>query len=334
MIRITSSKNPVVKEVRSLRSKSERYGRGLYFIEGARFVAEAVNESGKPGNAQDNGNMLSTGSAPGTGNMLSTGSAPGTGNKRGKCYMTDITGSKPEAGSIADITENKPDAGSMAHIRYVVVSDSFAGGVGYETIIRPCLDRGIRVYSVTDSLFGSVSDTDNPQGVLAVLELKREPLKDAALRDGIVVILDGIRDPGNMGTIIRTADAAGCAAVVVTDGCVDLFNPKVLRSTMGSVFHLPVLHCGSSLEAVDICRRKGFLVCASHIEGSVSIYDADLSGNVALVIGSEAEGVGDEVLNDSDLLIRIPMAGRAESLNAAVAAAVMIYEAVRQKSYR
>lgn len=309
MIRITSSKNPVVKEVRSLRSKSERYGRGLYFIEGARFVAEAVNESGKPGNAQDNGNMLSTGSVLGTGN-------------------------KPDAGSMYGIMGNKPDAGSMPDIRYVVVSDSFAGGDGYETIIRPCLDRDIRVYSVADSLFESVSDTDNPQGVLAVLGLKRESMKDAALRDGIVVILDGIRDPGNMGTIIRTADAAGCAAVVVTNGCVDLFNPKVLRSTMGSVFHLPVLHCGNTLEAVDICRRKGFLVCASHIEGSVDIYDADLSGNVALVIGSEAEGVGDEVLDYSDMLIRIPMAGRAESLNAAVAAAVMIYEAVRQRSYR
>lgn len=102
---------------------------------------------------------------------------------------------------------------------------------------------------------------------------------------------------------------------------------------MGSVFHLPVLHCRSTAEAVDICRRKGFLICASQMEGSVSIYDADLSGNVAVVIGSEAEGVCDEVLGNSDMLIRIPMSGRAESLNAAVAAAVIIYEAVRQRSY-
>ena len=145
MIRITSGKNPVVKEIRSLRSRRERYDRGLYFIEGARFVAEALNESGATGNAQAKGEMFSAGSVLGTGN-------------------------KPDAGSMYGIMGNKPDAGSMPDIRYVVVSDSFAGGDGYETIIRPCLDRDIRVYSVADSLFESVSDTDNPQGVLAVLE--------------------------------------------------------------------------------------------------------------------------------------------------------------------
>jgi len=271
MIRLTSSQNPVVKEIRSLRNKSGRNERGLYFIEGARFVSEALNEYGA--------------------------------------------------------------AAVIRDIKYVAVSDSFVGSGGYESIVKPCLDRGIKVYSLTDSLFESVSDTMNPQGVLAVLGMKKESLKVAALRDGILVILDGIRDPGNMGTIIRTADAAGCAGIIVTDGCVDLYNPKVLRSTMGSVFHLPVLHCRSTAEAVDICRRKGFLICASHMEGSVSIYDADLSGNVAVVIGSEAEGVCDEVLRNSDMLIRIPMTGRAESLNAAVAAAIIIYEAVRQKSY-
>jgi TrmH family RNA methyltransferase len=220
---------------------------------------------------------------------------------------------------------NKPD------IRYIAVSDSFAKGAGFEIIIKPCINRGIRVYNLADSLFESVSDTVNPQGILAVLGMKRVLLEDAALNEGILVILDGIRDPGNMGTIIRTADAAGCAGVVITDGCVDLFNPKVLRSTMGSIFHLPVLHCGNTKKAADICRMKGYTVYASQTEGAVSIYEADLSGNAAFVIGSEAEGVSGEVLDSSDVLIRIPMSGRAESLNAAVAAAVIIYEAVRQK---
>lgn len=292
MIRLTSSQNPVVKEIRALRNKSGRNERGLYFIEGARFVAEALNE------------------------FVVAAERP----------YTD-SGNMPVSTSV-----NSPASG-MPDIKYVAVSDSFVSGDGYESIVKPCLDRGVKVYSLTDRLFESVSDTMNPQGVLAVLGMKKERLEDAALRDGILVILDGIRDPGNMGTIVRTADAAGCSGIIVTDGCVDLYNPKVLRSTMGSVFHLPVLHCGSTTEAVDICRRKGFLICASHMEGSVSIYDADLSGNVAVVIGSEAEGVCDEVLRNSDMLIRIPMTGRAESLNAAVAAAIIIYEAVRQKSY-
>lgn len=269
MIRLTSSKNPVVKEIRSLRNKSDRQEKGLYFIEGIRFVGEAVNE-----------------------------------------HAT---------------------SGSMPDIRYLVVSESFASDAGSESFIEPCINRGIKVYCMTDSLFESVSDTKNPQGILAVLGMKKDLLKDAALKDGILVILDGIRDPGNMGTIIRTADAAGCAGVIVTDGCVDLFNPKVLRSTMGSIFHLPVLHCGSTKEAVDICSQKGYLVCASHTEGSVSIYDADLSGNIAFVIGSEAEGVSSEALDNADMLIRIPMPGRAESLNAAVAASIIIYESARQR---
>ncbi|HOQ06448.1 MAG TPA: RNA methyltransferase [Clostridiales bacterium] len=295
MIRITSSKNPVVKEIRSLRDKSGRNEKGLYFIEGARFVSEALNGLGTTGGP---------GSVHGSAVHGTNGStAPG---------MQDIS---------------QPD------IRYIAVSDSFVSGAGYERTVKPCLERGIKVYSLPDSLFESVSDTMNPQGILAVMGMKKKSLEGAEIRDGILVILDGVRDPGNMGTIIRTADAAGCAGIIVTEGCVDLYNPKVLRSTMGSVFHLPVLHCGSTTEAVDICRKKGFLVCATHMEGSVSIYDADLSGNVAFVIGSEADGVSDDVLDNSDMLVRIPMAGRAESLNAAVAAAVIIYEAVRQRTY-
>ncbi len=295
MIRITSSKNSVVKEIRSLRDKSGRNEKGLYFIEGARFVSEALNGLGTTGGP---------GSVHGSAVHGTNGStAPG---------MQDIS---------------QPD------IRYIAVSDSFVSGAGYERTVKPCLERGIKVYSLPDSLFESVSDTMNPQGILAVMGMKKKSLEGAEIRDGILVILDGVRDPGNMGTIIRTADAAGCAGIIVTEGCVDLYNPKVLRSTMGSVFHLPVLHCGSTTEAVDICRKKGFLVCATHMEGSVSIYDADLSGNVAFVIGSEADGVSDDVLDNSDMLVRIPMAGRAESLNAAVAAAVIIYEAVRQRTY-
>ncbi len=270
MIRLTGSQNPVIKEVRSLRSKSSRDEKGLYFIEGARFVEEAVKE-----------------------------------------YLK-----------------------GASELKYIVVSDSFAAPADTAALTGPCEERGLKVYEVPDSLFESISDTKNPQGILAVLGLHKKYLSDTAVSGGLVVILDGISDPGNMGTIIRTADAAGCAGVIIPDGCVELYNPKVLRSTMGSVFHLPIWHCGSINEAMSYCREKGFTVYASHLEGAVSIYDTDMSGNTALIIGSEAKGISDEALRFADVLVRIPMAGKAESLNASVAAGVMIYEAVRQRAAR
>ncbi len=263
MIRLTSSQNPLIKEVRALKNKSDREEKGRYFIEGVRFVEEALKEN--------------------------------------------------------------------ARIEYLMVSDTLSGDHAFEYLQKVIENTGLDCYLLPDSLFASISDTHTPQGILAVLELNRTELGSAELKDGLLIILDGIKDPGNMGSIIRTADAAGCAGVVVPDGCVDVYNPKVLRSTMGSVFHIPVYHCDDIADAVKIIKDHGFRLCASHLEGSASIYDTDLTGSVALVIGSEAEGIGTETLKAADLLVRIPMKGRAESLNASVAAGIMIFEAMRQR---
>ena len=270
MIRLTGSQNPIIKEVRALKNKSSRDEKGLFFIEGARFVAEALKEE--------------------------------------------------------------------LEIRYIIVSEAFSSAGGSGELLKKIAESSFNSYVVPDSLFDSISDTRTPQGILAVLDMKRKQLKDAAFEetthDGLIVILDSIKDPGNMGTIIRTADAAGCTAVIVPEGCVDVFNPKVLRSTMGSIFHVPVYYSSSITEAMNIVGDAGFLLCASHLEGSVSIYETDLSGNVALIIGSEAEGISSETAENADILIRIPMEGRAESLNASVAAGVMIFEVMRQKVNR
>ncbi len=268
MIRLTGSQNPLIKEVRSLKNKSARDEKGLYFIEGVRFVEEVVKE-----------------------------------------YLK-----------------------GTADIKYIVVSDSFAASADKAALSDPCIKKGVKVYEVPDALFESISDTRNPQGILAVMGLRKMYLKDAEVSGGLVVILDDIRDPGNMGTIIRTADAAGCVGVIVPEGCVELFNPKVLRSTMGSVYHLPIWHCDSIQEAISFCKKNDFSIYASHLEGAVSIYDADLSGNTALIIGSEADGISADALSNADTLVRIPMAGKAESLNASIAAGIMIFEAVRQKT--
>jgi TrmH family RNA methyltransferase len=263
MIRLTGSQNPMVKEVRALKNKSDREEKGLYFIEGVRFVEEALKENAK--------------------------------------------------------------------IRYLLVSDELFNDMNFKNLQNTIDSRSIDCYLLPDSLFASISDTRAPQGILGVLDLNRMQLGSADLKGGMLILLDGIKDPGNMGTIIRTADAAGCAGVVVPEGCVDVYNPKVLRSTMGSVFHIPVYHCGDIAYAVEIIKSNGFRLCASQLDGSTSIYNADLTGSVALVIGSEAEGIGEETAKAADLLIRIPMKGRAESLNASVAAGVMIFEAMRQR---
>lgn len=266
MIRLTGRTNPILKEVRSLKNKNSRAEKNLYFIEGARFTAEALKEN------------------------------------------TDIC--------------------------YFVLSETFASDDGSADLIERISRGGFDCYLLPDSLFESISDTQNPQGVLAVLRQNKKQLKDNSITEGLLVVLDSVRDPGNMGTIIRTADAAGCSGVIIPDGCVDIYNPKVLRATMGSVFHVPIYHCDCTAEAIGLLKDMGFLICASHLEGAVSIYQADLSGNIALIIGSEAEGISDETIWNADLLIKIPMAGRAESLNASVAAAVMMFEAIRQREMR
>ncbi len=266
MIRLTAASNPVIKEARSLKNKKDRDDKGLYFIEGTRFVSEAFKEN--------------------------------------------------------------------AGIRYIIFSETFLSGGDSPELTGAVEQRGITSYEVPDNLFDSISDTQNPQGVLAVLELKRKLLRDTSIVEGTLVLLDNIRDPGNMGTIIRTADAAGCAGVVASDGCADIYNPKVLRSTMGSIFHIPVCCGGGIAEMMQSVKQKGFQLCASHLEGSVSIYEADLSGNIALIIGSEAGGISAETVKNADLLVKIPMAGRAESLNASVAAGVMMFEAMRQRQLR
>lgn len=266
MTRLTAASNPVIKEVRSLKNKSDREDKGLYFIEGTRFVSEAFKEN--------------------------------------------------------------------AGIRYTIFSETFLSGGSSAELTGAAEQKGIASYEVPDNLFGSISDTRNPQGILAVLELEKKLLREMSIGEGTLILLDNISDPGNMGTIIRTADAAGCAGVVVSDGCADIYNPKVLRSTMGSIFHIPVCYGGSIAEMMQSVKRKGFQLCASHLEGSVSIYEADLSGNTALIIGSEAGGISAETVKNADLLVKIPMAGLAESLNASVAAGVMMFEAMRQRQLR
>ena len=176
---------------------------------------------------------------------------------------------------------------------------------------------------VENSVFRSLSDTVNPQGILAVVRKpKWEDMKNIQ-SGGRILLLDGIRDPGNMGTIVRTAEAAGVKTVYMSPDCVDLYNPKVIRSTMGSVFRVPCITLDLK-SVIERLKKSGIMVYATSLGASESYREADLS-DAAVIIGSEANGVRPEILDAASKCIKIPMAGQVESLNAAVSAAVLMF---------
>lgn len=188
------------------------------------------------------------------------------------------------------------------------------------------------IVRVSDSVMEYMSETETPQGVMALLKMPELPLESLKVSPkSMFIILDEIQDPGNVGTVIRTADAFGAAGVILTKGCADLYNAKTLRSTMGSVFHLPVLRDIATAEVVQFLQSQAVNIATTCLEPeALPVEDSNILFPLALVFGSEARGVSDEMRQAGDCLIKVPMAGRAESLNVAVAAGIMIYEASRR----
>ena len=180
-------------------------------------------------------------------------------------------------------------------------------------------------YLVDEHIMGKLAATEHPQSVGAVIKQKKNTLADLAGKAGLVLILDGVMDPGNLGTIIRTADAAGVLGVVIADNSVDLFNPKVVRSTMGSIFHLPVIIGTSREEIKDFCAKEQIALWATALEDGVDFHSVSWPEKLALVMGNEARGVSAEMLAMAEKKIFIPMQGKAESLNVAIATGILLF---------
>jgi len=185
-------------------------------------------------------------------------------------------------------------------------------------------------YLVSEQVMNKLSETQTPQGICAVVQIKKHNLNELTEGRPILLALDGLQDPGNLGTIIRTADAAGINGVILGNGTVDLYNGKVIRSTMGSLFHLPIVQSDLAIE-IPRLKEKGFRIVATSLEGAVSYDEPHYSDAVVIVIGNEANGVSKEILQCSTEKVKIPLYGQAESLNAAVAAGIILYEATRQR---
>lgn len=188
------------------------------------------------------------------------------------------------------------------------------------------------IVRVSDSVMEYMSETETPQGVMALLKIAEVPLLSLPVNPkSVFIILDGIQNPGNVGTVVRTADAFGVTGVILTKGCADLYNAKTLRSTMGSLFHLSVLRDIAAAEVVEFLKSRSINTAVTCLEEEAfSIADSEMSFPLALVFGSEARGVSHEMRQAGDYLIKVPMAGRAESLNVAVAAGIIVYEASRR----
>lgn len=190
--------------------------------------------------------------------------------------------------------------------------------------VRSAIAAG-RAENVSEDVMRYISGTVNPQGVIAVV---RKPEADAETfrrRESCrLLMLDDVQDPGNMGTMIRTAEAAGVDAVFVSPGCVDIYNPKVVRSTMGSLFRLPVISTDIAAE-IKTLKEEGIKVYGAALRDAVSFRQESYPKRMALIIGNEANGISEDILKMTDLNIMIPMAGKVESLNAAVSCAILLF---------
>jgi TrmH family RNA methyltransferase len=193
-------------------------------------------------------------------------------------------------------------------------------------LLEAVQERGIEAYEVEGRLLGSISDTETSQGILAVLRLNPLPLPFAP---DFVLIADSIRDPGNLGTLVRTADAAGVQAVLLPPETTDAFAPKVVRAGMGAHFHLPI-QAMDWLEIGRLFESGGLAVYLADMHGE-SCWEMDLRQPLALIVGSEAEGATEAAKRFATQTVCVPMQGKAESLNAAVAGAVLMFEILRQR---
>jgi TrmH family RNA methyltransferase len=188
---------------------------------------------------------------------------------------------------------------------------------------------------VSEDIYNKISDTEQPQGIMVVLKKQQTTIAQMIMQESkrpLIVILDGIQDPGNVGTIIRTADAAGCTGVVLMKGSADIYAGKTVRATMGSLFHLPVLEGVIPEELVSDLRQINVTMLATCLQKSTVYYQSNLTKPLAIILGNEGQGVTRELIEAADACLHIPLIGQAESLNVAVAAGVILYEAVRQRA--
>jgi TrmH family RNA methyltransferase len=216
-----------------------------------------------------------------------------------------------------------------ARIYEVLISPYLFRNARGSKLYERLVDAGVEIHGVTGEVLEFVADTETPQGIVAIVGFP--DLRPALHGTPLVMLAYEIRDPGNLGTLIRSADAFGLAGIILSGDVVDPFNAKCIRATMGSIFRVPLMSFDRVEDSIEFLKRQGFSIVAADVNAKTLSYDYDFQGKCGILLGSESHGLPREVVRLCDALVSIPMIGDAESLNAAVAGSVLMYEAYRQR---
>lgn len=223
-------------------------------------------------------------------------------------------------------------------LRAVYVSESYTHNAENSQLLAVFKEEaghlGFTFEIVSDSVFKSVSDTQTPQGIMAVVAMPEYSLEQLVNGDKThLLILESIQDPGNLGTMVRTGEGAGITGIIMNKTTVDLFNPKTIRSTMGSIYRVPFLVAEDLSQTLEQLKGQGISLYAAHLKGVNSYDEENYTKACGFLIGNEGNGLTDEIANLANTYIKIPMEGQVESLNAAISATLLMYEANRQRRH-
>ena len=219
-------------------------------------------------------------------------------------------------------------------VKMVVAAPSLVQHRG-KGVLKLAESRGADILWISERLMDTLSENKTPQPVLAEVTMKQHNEEELLTHSSrLIIIAHQLQDPGNLGTIIRTAEAAGAAGVAITANTVDPFNTKTIRASMGSVLRLPVVHIEDLTAFIKKCKQNGFQTLATVLTGGKTLFDVDLKKPTVVILGQEGAGLPQDLMADIDLRVRIPMAATIDSLNVATAAAVVLYEAMRQRLHK
>lgn len=253
-----------------------------------------------------------------------------TGNSQIKNVMNLIKKSKDRKAQGLFVVEGRRmfEETPADRIARVYAAESFAR-INPEVFKKPGLGE---VELVTDEVFAHMSDTKTPQGVLALVKMKEYSVEEMLDKEApFLLLLENLQDPGNLGTLLRTAEGAGADGVLLSPKTVDIYNPKVIRSTMGAMYRVKYAYVDSLAQTMELLHARGITTYAAHLEGAVDYVEPDYRRGTAFLIGNEGNGLTPEITALAAQRIIIPMKGELESLNAAVSGAILMYEAARQR---
>ena len=226
----------------------------------------------------------------------------------------------------------------LSQIRQIYLSEEFDTEANLE--VRDKLEKAsvlaktgaVFMDTVDAAVFRKMCDTQTPQGIICVVAQRKYKPEDMIRGEGLYLLLENIQDPGNLGTMFRTGEGAGVDGIFMSKETVDIYNPKTIRSTMGSVFRVPFCYVESLTDTIEMLQAKGVMVFAAHLKGEKLYHQLSFLGGSAFLIGNEGNGLTKKCADKADAYLKIPMEGKLESLNAAVSAAILMYEAKRQRT--